>query len=357
MSAPASQRQLEQSQIGLGSTFAEAMRSLDRSHAQICLVIDDTGRMVGTLTDGDIRRALLGGAALDSPIAAHVVRNFISIGPDTSRADVLELMQARSVRQIPILDSDGRVLGLHLLEALISANERPNWAVIMAGGRGARLGHLTDQVPKPMLPVAGRPILERLILQLMSGGIRRIFLAVNYLAHVIEDHFGNGERLGCRIEYLRETRRLGTGGALSLLPEQPTEPLVTMNGDLVVQVDIARLLAFHRRGGFSLTVGLHEHTHTVPFGVVDVANDRVLGLREKPTFSWRTNAGIYVLSPDMPGRVPRDVEYPVTALIDQCLQRDEPVGAYPITGDWIDVGRLKELERARGEEASVEPGR
>jgi dTDP-glucose pyrophosphorylase len=336
-------------QIRSDGTLLEAMRSLERSNAQICLAITDGGQLVGTLTDGDIRRALLAGAALDSPLHPHVFRNFIAIGPEISRVEVLELMRARSVRQIPIVDGAGRLVGLHLLDELLGATLRANWAVIMAGGRGTRLRPLTESLPKPMLRVAGRPILERLVLHLMSGGIRRIFLSVNYLAEVIEDHFGDGARFGCQIEYLRESKALGSGGALSLLPELPTAPLLALNGDLVVQFDVGRLLAFHDQGRFDATVAHHEHTHTVPFGVLEVAEHRVTSLREKPTYSWRANAGIYVLSPELVARVPREVDFPLPALIDQCLERREAVGAFPVDGDWIDVGRLPELSRARGE--------
>jgi dTDP-glucose pyrophosphorylase len=353
MTAPGRERLFLACQIRSDGALVDAMRSLERSNTQICLVINDGGQMLGTLTDGDIRRALLAGAQLNSPLAPHVVRDFISIAPGTSRADVLELMQARSVRQIPIVDPETkRVLGLHLLEELIGSSERPNWAVIMAGGRGTRLGALTADVPKPMLQVAGRPILERLVLHLMSAGIRRIYLAVNYLSHIVENHFGNGDRFGCRIEYLREDRPLGSGGALSLLPERPTDPVIAMNGDLVVQFDVGRLLAFHEQGKFAVTVTLHEHTHTVPLGVVETTDNRVLGIREKPTFSWRTNAGIYVLGPDIPARVPPQTDFPLPALVDQCIERGEAVGAYPIDGEWIDVGRVQELRRARGESGS-----
>jgi dTDP-glucose pyrophosphorylase len=341
-------RQLQDCQIRSDGTLVDAMRSLDRATTQICLIIDDTGRLLGTMTDGDIRRALLAGAQLTSPLLPFVKRDFIAIGPETSRADVLELMQARWVRQVPVVDGDGRVLGLHLLQELLGEAERPNWAVIMAGGRGTRLGPLTDQVPKPMLQVAGRPILERLVLHLIGAGIRRIFLAVDYLAHVIENHFGDGQRLGCQIEYLRD-KALGSGGPLSLLPEPPTQPLLALNGDLVVQFDVGRLLSFHQGGKFAATVALHEHTYTVPFGVMEVNGDRVAAVQEKPTYAWRTNAGIYVLEPRVVARVPSDVQFPLPALIEQCLADGEPVGAFPVGRDWIDVGRVQELRRARGE--------
>jgi dTDP-glucose pyrophosphorylase len=330
-------------------SIVEAMRSLERSNAQIVLVVDDSERLIGTLTDGDIRRALLHNATLASSVLPFVNRNFVSVGPDDGRTEVIDLMQARRVGQIPILDENGRLAGLHLLREIIGATERPNWALVMAGGRGTRLWPLTENVPKPMLPVAGRPILERIVLHLVGHGIRRIFLSVNYLAEVIERHFGDGERFGCRIEYLRETQPLGTGGALSLLRERPEAPLLALNGDLVVQFDAGRMLSFHERGRYKATMALHDYTHTVPFGVVETDGPRITDVREKPTLVWKANAGIYVLDPELPARVPPGTEFALPALIEQCLAAKEPVGAFQIEGDWIDVGRSTELKRARGE--------
>jgi dTDP-glucose pyrophosphorylase len=333
-------------------TILEAMRSLERSNAQIVLVVDEQRHLLGTVTDGDLRRALLGGATLQSTLLPFIKRAFVAVSPDAGRSEVIDIMRARQVSQVPVLGVDGELLGLHLLHELIGATERENWAVIVAGGKGTRLWPLTENVPKPMLHVAGRPILERIVLHLVGYGIRRIFLSVNYLADVIEGHFGDGERFGCSIEYLREDRPLGTGGALSLLREKPSAPLLTLNGDLIVQFDVGRILSFHERGGYKATVGLSSYTHTVPFGVVETDGQRITELREKPTLAWKTNAGIYVLDPSLPERVPHDREFPLPALIEQCLQRAEPVGAFQIEGDWIDVGRSGELKRARGEGAT-----
>ncbi len=332
-----------------GQTLRQALQSLDLSALGIVLVDDaQTGKLAGTLTDGDLRRALLGGATLDASVDGFVQRHFVSVAPATSRAEVLDLMQSRWLSQVPIVDADGRLVGLHTLHEILGAAPRPHWAVIMAGGRGERLKPLTDTVPKPMLPVAGRPILERIVLHLVGFGIRRVFLAVNYMADVIETHFRDGAGFGCDIEYLREAQPLGTGGALSLLPEQPGEPLLVLNGDLLTQFDVGRLLTFHTRGGYAATVGIHEYTHTVPFGVVELADDRIHALREKPTEMWATNAGIYAINPELLARIPANTYFPLTALVEDCLERREPVGGFRVDEDWIDVGRRDELDRARG---------
>lgn len=342
-------RRLARSCISLSATIRDAMVALESGETAIALVCDEGGRLAGTLTDGDLRRALLGGGTLDSPIRPLAQRQFISVGTYASRAEVLDLMNARGVAQIPVLDEVGRVRGLHLLREMLGAVERPNWAVILAGGKGSRLRPVTDKLPKPMVRVAGRPILERIVLHLVGYGIRRIFLAVNYMADVIEAHFGDGKKFGCRIEYLRESKALGTGGPLALLCEPPPLPLLALNGDLIFQFDVSRLFGFHEQGGYAMTVGIHDYTHTVPLGILDVEGSRVKEIQEKPTFSWKANAGIYVLTPQLCARIPKDTPFPLTALIEGCLERGEPVGAHPIEGDWIDVASTEELKEARGQ--------
>lgn len=335
--------------VHLSKSLFDAMRTLEEGMVRIAVVVDDNQRMVGLLTDGNIRRALLGGDPVTAPLAPYVQRNFVSVGPQAGRAEVLELMQARTIEQIPIIDDQKRLRGLHLLHEILGASPRLNWAVVLAGGQGSRLRPLTVGVPKPMLKVAGRPILERIILHLVGFGIQRVFISVNYLADVIRDYFGSGERFGCRIEYLEEEQPLGTGGCLSLLPESPTVPLLVLNGDLVTQFDANKLFDYHRSGRFALTVGTREHQYTVPFGVLDSDGGVVRAIQEKPTLSWETNAGIYVVSPELCRRVPKDRVFHMPALVDDCLARNEAVGAYRIEEDWIDVGRVKDLSRARGD--------
>jgi dTDP-glucose pyrophosphorylase len=342
-------RSIDSCRVTLGQNLRDAMWALDRGNVQIALVVDDQERLVGTLTDGDIRRALLRGAQLDSPLAPFVQRRYAAVGPDVGRAQVLELMQARLINQVPIVDTEGRLIGLHLLQEMLGASERPNWAVIMAGGKGLRLRPITEYVPKPMLAVAGRPILERLVLHLVGFGIRRIYLAVNYRAELIEAHFGDGARFGCHVEYLREEVPLGTGGALSLLPERPTAPLLAMNGDLVTQFDVGGLLSFHEQGGYAATLALHQYSHTIPYGQVELQDDRVRAIHEKPTVSWPVNAGIYVLQPGLIDRIPKGREFPLPTLLEESLRKDEAVGAFLLREDWIDIGRTDELRRARGE--------
>jgi dTDP-glucose pyrophosphorylase len=331
------------------ATILEAMRTINEGGQAVAFVCGGRGRVHGLLTDGDLRRALLDGAALDSRCLMQVMRrDFARVTTGAGRAEALDTMRSRHIEQLPVLDERGRLVGLHTLHDLLGARQRPNIAVIMAGGRGTRLYPITRNLPKPMVTVAGRPILERLVLHLVGHGIQRIYLSVNYLGEMIEAHFGTGSAFGCEIRYLRETTALGTGGPLALLPERPVEPLLVMNGDLVTQADIGRMLDFHERGRFVATMGLRTYTVEVPFGVASVRDHRVIALREKPTERMAVNAGIYVLDAALLDLIPPDCEFPITELFGGCLKRRMAVGAHMIEDEWADVGRPQELQQARG---------
>jgi dTDP-glucose pyrophosphorylase len=332
------------------ATVADAMRSLEESGSQIVLVVDDRDRLVGTLTDGDLRRALLAGASLTSPLEPHVNRDFFTVSPEARRADVLELMQARHIAQVPVVDAQRRVAGLHLLHELVTVIERPNWAVVMAGGRGDRLGDVTRTVPKPMLPVAGRPILERIVLHLVGSGIRRIYLSVNYMGEVIEDHFRDGHRFGCKIEYLREEHPLGTGGSLALLPtgaDGPVDPFLVMNGDLVTQANVGRIFDFHETGNHALTMAVRKYLHRIPYGCVDVDGDELVGFVEKPTTIRLINAGIYVLNPECLDLLPAAEAASMPDLVQRIRAGGRTVKVLEIDDEWIDVGLRDQLDQAR----------
>lgn len=338
---------LAASLVAEDGSIRDAMEAVDRGANGITLAVDAGGRLVGVATDGDLRRALLSGADLDDPVGPTLNRNPVSLRTGQVRTDVLELLQARRINAIPIVDDAGRPVGLHLLRAFLTSAPRPNWAVIMAGGRGTRLRPLTDTVPKPMLRVAGRPILERIVLHLMGFGISRFFLAINYQGHVIEDHFGDGQELGCTIEYLREDEPLGTAGALGLLPETPVDPLLVLNGDLVTTVDVDGLLAFHDGGSYRATIGTRRYLHTIPFGCVEADDGRVRALDEKPKISRQVNTGIYVLDPSVPAAIPRGVPTTMPAVLERLIADGLPVGAFELEGDWLDVGQRDQLDLAR----------
>jgi dTDP-glucose pyrophosphorylase/predicted transcriptional regulator len=329
-------------------TILETLNCIDRNAKGIALVVENDLRLLGTVTDGDIRRAILSGSPLDSRISEHMQRNFIPVGLAAGRAEVLDLMRARSIEHIPIVDLKGKLVGLHVMREIIGAVTRSNWAVIMAGGRGERLRPLTEKVPKPMLRVAGRPILERILLHLVGYGIREIFISVNYMCEIIEGHFRDGSAFGCNIRYLHEDKPLGTAGALSLLPEIPLNPVLVMNGDLITQADIDAMLKIHSCEANAITVGVREFSQQVPFGCIELRNGMVHSIVEKPVISKIINAGIYVLSPDVFRIIPKKTNYLMTTLLEESLNLGHRVGVYPVEEEWVDVGRHEELLKARG---------
>ncbi len=343
--------------IGPHATIRAAMVCIDRNELKIALTVDSEGRLLGTVSDGDVRRALLDGASLDDAVSSVVNRHPVTVPPSADRAGVLDIMRARDLSQIPVVGPDGRLVGLHVLHELLGSTPKDNHAVILAGGRGSRLGHLTSTVPKSMLPVAGRPILERLVLHLVGSGIRHVHLSVGYLAEQIADHFGDGSDFGCTIEYLIESpeRPLGTGGPLRLLRDRAIAndaPLLVLNGDLVASFSVGGILDTHARTDAVMTVALRDYSHEVPFGVatMDASNPDLLSdLAEKPRWSGRVNAGIYVIEPRLLSEVPGGVSYPITDLVLTCLDRGERVAGWEYTDEWHDVGRPFELARARGE--------
>ena len=341
-------RPLDASIVSVDGTIRDAMHALDAGARQIALAVDADGRLAGVATDGNIRRAILAGASPDDPVGPSLTRRFVSVGPSEGRAEVLDLMRARSIGAIPVVDEAGRPIGLHRLNEFLDPAPRPNAAVVMAGGQGTRLRPLTAAIPKPMIRVAGRPILERIVLHLASHGISHVYLAINYLGAVIEEHFEDGARFGCRIEYLRETEPLGTAGALGLLPAVHDDALLVMNGDLVTQADLGGLLDTHIGGGYSATIGVRKYLHTVPFGTVERDGPDVTALEEKPTLVREANTGMYALSPALVARVVPNEPLDMPDLVAGALERGEKVGAFEIEDDWIDVGQREQLVRARG---------
>ena len=340
--------QLQRCQVHVDASLREAMIAIDRGACEIALVVDQAAKLVGVMTDGDVRRALLHkGATMESGLKDFMQREFRSARASSGRAEILDLMRALTIDQVPIVDAEGKLCGLHLLHEMLGPKKRPNAALIMAGGKGMRLRPITEHVPKPMIMVAGRPILERIVLHVVSFGIRRIFLSINYLGHIIEEHFGDGSRFGCQIEYLREEQPLGTGGALRLLPPGLNDSILVMNGDVVTQADLGAMIDYHHERKHIATMAVREYTHQIPFGCVEASNGKITELEEKPTFRKLINTGIYVLSPSLIEHVPGNSEFPITQLFNDCLNRDELVGAYPLEGDWIDVGQMDQLKQAR----------
>lgn len=330
-------------------TILDGMGAIEHSEEGVVIVADADGIVQGTLTDGDLRRALLSGCSLSDPLKPHIHLDFLYVEESAGRAEVLDLMQAHRIRHVPVLSPSRYLKGIHLLSSIVGSRKRPNWAVIMAGGKGTRLGALTENTPKPMIKVAGRPILERVILHLVSHGIQQIYISVNYMSEQIEEYFGDGSRFGCNIDYLREslTHPLGTAGSLALLPEPLVDPVFVINGDLVTDLNVGGMLDFYDSNGFDLVMGLKPYLHEVPFGCVELEENRILALVEKPVFQQLVNVGAYVLSPEVVCKVPPEY-LPITVLFDEALKSGARVGAYHLDGEWMDVGLPDQLRSARG---------
>lgn len=328
------------------TTLRRAMRAIDDGRAGIALVVDASGRLRGTVTDGDLRRALLNGGDFDVAVEGVMNRRFTSVRVDATTGAVLELMRVRSIQQIPVIDRDGILRGLYCIGDLTQPVGRPNWVVIMAGGEGRRLRPLTEKTPKPMLPIGDRPLLENLIRLLVAHRFQEIFVSINYLGEQIHEHFGDGRALNCRIHYLRETKPLGTAGALSLLPSRPQDPMLILNGDLVTELDFSALMDYHAQSACLGTQCVLEYVQTLPFGVVRCEDDHVVELEEKPSYRQLINAGIYVMSPNLLDLVPPDREFTMPELMTAACRIGYPVAAFPIREQWADIGRLGDYERA-----------
>jgi dTDP-glucose pyrophosphorylase len=330
------------------ATIRDAMAAMTQSAREVSLVIDRDGRVAGLITDGDIRRGLLDGCNLNSPVSAVMTPDFFSVSPGTDRAYVLDIMRARMFRHVPVLDDQRRPVAMHFLRDLIGGAPKPNAAVILAGGKGTRLRPITEYLPKPMVEVAGRPMLERLILHLVGHGVTNISISVNFKAEIIEKHFGDGTGFGCRIDYLRETAPLGTGGPLKLISPRPKHPILVLNGDLVTNVDLEAMLETHTEGGYAATLAVGPYKVQIPFGAVTERNGVLVQIEEKPAVNFLVNRGIYVLEPRAIDLIPRNEEFPITALFDRLVAAGEKVGVFYSSDAWMDVGAPDDLRRARG---------
>ncbi len=335
--------------VGPDTPIIEVIKTLDRTAAQICLVVDGDGRLLGTITDGDIRRGILRGQRLEEAATAVMNARPMVATPATPPQDRLALIRARRLRHLPVVDDRGILIGIETEDELLAGEALPNWAVLMVGGLGERLRPLTAITPKPLLPVGGRPLLETILLQLAASGFRRVFLAVNYMAEKFEEAFGDGTRLGMDIRYLREDGKMGTAGALGHLPERPDAPLVVMNGDVLTAVNYRALLDFHTEHAATATMCVREYDIEVPYGVVEVENSRVRGLQEKPVLTHFINAGIYVLDPSVLERLKPGHPCDMPSLLERVMADGGPVVAFPIREYWLDIGRLDDFTKANGD--------
>jgi dTDP-glucose pyrophosphorylase len=339
----------EQVVVQPNTRLAETIARVDASALQIALVAEPSGRLVGVVTDGDIRRAILRGATLDSPIETVMNPQPKTLKAGVTREELLAYMRLHVLHHAPIVDANGKLVDLALLDDLLGARQLPNWVVLMVGGKGTRLRPLTDTLPKPMLLVSGRPILESMVMRLAEQGFHRIFLAVNYKAELIQAHFGDGAKWGVEIEYLQEEQQLGTAGALSLLPTRPEAPVLVMNGDLLTHASLDKMLHFHRDHRADGTMAIREYDLRVPFGVVSLDGEEIRKVEEKPVQRFYVSAGMYTLSSAALALIPSGTFFDMPALFQRLIEKKMTTVAYPLREYWLDVGHLEALEQAQRE--------
>ena len=332
------------------ATLRDAIRVIEQTRRLIGAVVADDGKLLGILSDGDIRRAILAGQGLDDLAVKAMTRDpIVALASQPDRW--FELMRERGVGAVPVVDEAGRFV--RVVEVYDFAGAQRSWrggegfaaAVIMAGGEGRRLLPITLDRPKPMVEIGGVPLLERLVRAIVESGIKRIFIATNYLGHVIEDHFHDGAGVGADIQYLREPRKLGTAGALSLLPETPAGPILVINGDVVTTADFGKLLDYHKETEAAITVAATMYRVVIPFGVLRLERDRAVAIEEKPSESYLCNAGIYVLGPAAIRQIPPDVQIDMTDIVGKAISAGDRVSVFPIHEYWADIGNHGDLKQ------------
>ena len=337
----------KQAILALDSTIQDVIYNLDKVAIKIVLVVNALGKLEGTISDGDIRRGLLRGLDLKSPITSIVHHNPFVVTPEIKRETVQQLMVANKIQQIPVVDEEDHVVGLHLWDEIITPPSLRNIMVIMAGGEGTRLRPHTENCPKPMLHVSGKPMLEHIIERAKSQGFSHFVLAIHYLGYVIEDYFGNGDRIDVRIDYLREQNPLGTAGALSLFNSRPDVPFVVTNGDVLTDIHYGELLDFHINHQALATMAVRVYEWQNPFGVVQTTGVDITGFEEKPVHRSYINAGVYALGSDVLDYLDADSHCDMPTLFERLKMNAKRTVAFPIHEPWLDVGRPDDLVSAR----------
>ena len=332
--------------LPMSATIEEVIANLTKVSIKIVLVVNDAGELHGTISDGDIRRGLLRGLTLKSPIESIIHHNPLVVTEEIGRDAVRTLMVVNKIQQVPVVDDQHHIVGLYLWDEIAKPLLRPNLMVIMVGGMGTRLLPHTENCPKPMLTVLGKPMLEHIIERAKQEGFSHFVLAIHYLGYVIEDYFGDGNRLQVRIDYLREQSPLGTAGALGLLNPWPNSPFVVTNGDVMTDIHYGELLDFHTHHNAAATMAVRVHEWQHPFGVVQTNGIDIIGFEEKPVHRSHINAGVYVLEPESLGFLEKDVRCDMPTLFERLQAKEKRTAAYPIHEPWLDVGRPDDLNCA-----------
>lgn len=323
--------------------FSDAIKILDENGNGVLPVVDKSNKLLGLITDGDIRKAILHNQ-LD---LEHIInKNPYKLNIKSSKMQRIQYLKSIKRRQLPLVDDAGKFMTLFTLDE-VEFNRKDNAVIIMAGGLGTRLGELTKDTPKPMLHVGNKPLLETIIEKFIEFGFHKFYLSVNYKKDIIKDYFQDGSNWGIEIIYLEEDKRLGTGGALSLIEETLSEPLIVTNGDVLTNMDFDELLNFHKFKRSEATMCIREYEHVIPYGVIETDGDIITKLSEKPRMKFNINTGVYVLNPSVLQRIPKNEYYDLPSLFSSLIEAKISPYYYQLTDYWIDIGRVEELERAQ----------
>jgi len=331
------------------TSILEALKIIDKSSKQIALIVDNKKKLLGTISDGDIRRAILKNISLNDPIKNIYSKTPIVANVNNSKEEILNICRSKKIHQIPIIDEKGNLIGLEILDELISKEIKLNKVVLMVGGLGTRLRPLTKNIPKPMLKVGNKPILQTIVEKFSHYGYKNIVMCVNYKLNIIQDYFGDGSKFGVNIDYILEDKRMGTAGGLGLIDEKLTEPFFVMNADLLTNVNFDHLYDFHVTNNSMATMCVQDYDFKVPYGVVNVENTKILSIEEKPTQKYFVNAGIYMLSPDCLKYIPHNQFYDMPTLFEKLISENENVISFPLREYWLDIGHIDEYEKANEE--------
>lgn len=339
----------KQAVVSPQDTIRDAIRTIDAGGIQTALVIDRDNLLCGTVTDGDIRRAILKELPLDTPVEAIMKVNPTIARHGDTKESILVTMKLTGHRHIPIVDEKHHVVEVAFMEDLIQTEALENWVILMAGGLGTRLRPLTENCPKPLLQIGNKPILQTILENCRDHGLKKFYISINYKAEMVKEHFGDGSRWGVTIKYIEEQKRMGTAGALSLLDEKPDSPVLVMNGDLLTKVNFQNLLDFHKEHSAQATMCVREYHFQIPYGVVEINGQRITSIIEKPSQRFLVNAGIYVLQPETLGLIPTDTFFDMPDLFKWLIERGLTAAAFPIREYWVDIGQMPDLEQARGD--------
>ena len=331
------------------STIKEALKIIDSGAMKLAIVIDEDEKLIGTLTDGDIRRGLLGDLTLNDSIETIIYKTPTVCNIEDTKEKILEVAIAKKLYQIPIVDNDGKLIGIEEVDELLKAKYKSNKVVLMVGGLGTRLYPLTKNTPKPMLKVGNRPILETIILNFKKYGFTDIILGVSYKSEIIENYFGDGSNFGVSIKYIHEEKRMGTAGALSLIRDELNEPFFVMNGDLLTNINFEHMMDYHIQNSSTATMGVREYDFQIPYGVVHVDGINIKSIEEKPVHNFYVSGGVYVLNPDSLQYIPQNEYFDMPTLFENIIADGKKSVSFPIREYWLDIGRIEEFEKANNE--------